>query len=266
MPSFCDFYSPTLKSLLLCLSFFLSLFNSQFCLMCEAEDVCVRVCAYLCLFLCLPVFSLLSLCVLKCPLVSANHFWSISEIYGQFFPIIPASFQSLHHPSLYSPSVGSWIVCFSQEDTDEALTLAISMLFFNLVKKSFFTYFKLFFQYFPSLSFSLSFHISFFCLYLLASFSSPYSFFSWQALPTDVAAYVALTGPKQRAACARSAWLQVTSVFINRQIPPSIWEHSADWGGGDQRDADRRRQSFVSFTFVHEAGHAICHVLSVLHH
>ncbi len=28
--------------------------------------------------------------------------------------------------------------------------------------------------------------------------------FSWQALPTDVAAYVALTGPKQRAACARS--------------------------------------------------------------
>lgn len=33
-----------------------------------------------------------------------------------------------------------------------------------------------------------------------------------------------------------------------------------------ERDADRRRKCFVSFTLVHEAGHAICHVLSLLHH
>lgn len=36
-------------------------------------------------------------------LVSAKHFWSIFEIYGQFYPIIAASFRSHHQPPLYSP-------------------------------------------------------------------------------------------------------------------------------------------------------------------
>lgn len=78
--------------------------------------------------------------------------------------------------------------------------------------------------------------------------------FSWQAFPTDVAAYVALTGPRQRAACARSGWLQVTSVFINRQIPPSIWEHSTDWEGegeGGGRKWGRRRQTEGGFCVIY---------------
>ncbi len=115
MPSLCD-HSPA--------SLFLHLSLLQSDLPCVCVALNLTVCFF---FMCIHVFfsvsvsslssPLLSLYV-RCPLVSANHFWSISEIYGQFYPIIPASFQSLHHPSLYSPSVWSWIVDFSQEDTD----------------------------------------------------------------------------------------------------------------------------------------------------
>lgn len=118
----------------------------------------------------------LSLCVLKRPLVSANHFWSISEIYGQFFPIIPASFLFLQHPTLYSPSVGSWIVCFSQEDTDEALILWRFLCDFSQLssKDYLILIFNIIFQIiFSAAPLLLSFLITFSSLYLLRSFASP---------------------------------------------------------------------------------------------
>lgn len=64
MPS----YSPTVPTPFLSLSVVLSLFNGQICVMCEAEGLCV------CVFVCISCLFLLSLCALKCPLVSANHF------------------------------------------------------------------------------------------------------------------------------------------------------------------------------------------------
>lgn len=83
-----------------------------------------------------------------------------------------------------------------------------------------------------------------------------------QALSADVV----LTGLKRRAACARSGWLQVTSVCINTHIQPSILEQGTKTERDRGEKADRWRKSFVSFTLVHEAGRAICHVLSLLHH
>lgn len=266
MPSFCDFYSLTLKSL----SFFVSPFlcstvryalcvNLRICVY-----MCVCFCVYLCLFLCLPVFSLLSLCVLKCPLVSANHFWSISEIYGQFFPIIPASFQSLHHPPLYSPSVGSWIVCFSQEDTDEALKLCL--IFFYI--------FRIIFTLPPPLLSLLSFHITSFCLYLLASFSSPLLLLFLLAGPTNRCGSLCGTNRLEAEGCLCPFSLITSHLCVHKQTNTAInlraqcrlRGRGQGRGGENQRDGDRRRQSFVSFTLVHEAGHAICHVLSLLHH
>lgn len=225
----------------------------------------------------LPRQSSLSSLYACCPLVTAYHFWSISEIYGQFYPIIPASFQSLHHPSLYSPSVWSWIVDFSHGANKAHTLWQFYAPLRQLISQAF--YFILIFNIIAQNIFSIPpLAIPFAVFPYHLSLSAPITLlplFSWQALPTDVAAYVALTGPKQRAACARSGWLQVTSVFINRQIPSSIWEQSGDRGreGGEEererqreRDADRRRKCFMSFTLVHEAGHAICHVLSLLHH
>lgn len=89
MPSFCDSYSPY------SLTFSVSL-RCALCVKLEISVCVILVC--ICLFLCF--LSSLSSLYVRCPLVTANHFWSISEVYGQFYPIIPASFQSLHHPSI----------------------------------------------------------------------------------------------------------------------------------------------------------------------
>ena len=231
-----------------------------------------------CVFLCVcvffspsPVFPLLSLRMLSSGdgLPFLIHFWDLRPILPNHPCVIPIPPSSL---SLFSLSLKLNCRLFAGS-SQSSHTLAILcpppptfyfILIFYIIAQNIFSIPPLVipFAVFP-------YHLS------LSAPITLLSLFSWQALPTDVAAYVALTGPKQRAACARSGWLQVTSVFINSQIPSSIWEQSRDRGreGGEEererqreRYADRRRKCFVSFTLVHEAGHAICHVLSLLHH
>lgn len=79
----------------------LSLFNGQICLMWEAGDLCA-------LSICIFFSAALSPLTCpwcwsgKCPLVSANHLWSLSEISDQFFPITLCRFNPSISFSLFS--------------------------------------------------------------------------------------------------------------------------------------------------------------------
>lgn len=152
----------------LCLSTSLSLFNGQICCMCEAGDLCVL---SICVFFSASFSSLACLCVWN---MSSSVCQPFLIPFGDLWPMFP------HHPcvasiplssSLYSPSIGSWIVCFSQEDTDEALTLNFyalcSSYFSGLTGFNLVLIFTQFFQHLRSFSSWLNFFIASFCLYLL---------------------------------------------------------------------------------------------------
>lgn len=216
--------------------------------------------------------SSLSLWALKCPLVSANHFWSIFEIYSQFFPITPASFQSLHHPTLYSPTVGSWIVGFSQEDTDESLTLwQFHAVLVNLVIFFFYFYILQMISV-PSCHSLLYFHTPSSSL-PISLFLCSFSFFSWQADTNRCGSLCGTNRPEAEGCLCPFSLItshlcvhKQTNTAINLRARCRLRGRGHGRGGENQNEGDRRRQSFVSFTLVHEAGHAICHVLSLLHH
>lgn len=246
MPSLCDSYSPTLQSP----SFFVQ--RSDLLYVSNRESGCVCV-FFFCLFHCLPVFSLHFLCALSSGVSQPFliHFWDLQ-------PILP------HHPCTISipPSSLSWfslsskLNCwlFTVRYKWSSHITAIWCFFDNLVQD--FYLYLIFFYIIVQIIFSIPPLLLFFAVFFYHPLFLLLLLFSWHALPTDVAAYVALTGPKQRAACARSGWLQVTSVFINRQIPPSIWEHSTDWEGegegeGGRRKGDRQRQTEREFCVIY---------------